>query len=194
MVVPHNCSCNTLCKVNQNSSNNKLMEEKFWKMALISKVLWIIWVKWLWLQASWSDPRNSFCRGWRLRICKTFEMTRTNLWKTVLETEDFYLVTGSFNQIKYIGIIKIPIGTNNWDVELYRNQLENTSYFNFRPHFLFRFQISNPDNPTPFHITVHIEQFHERKSNFKNSFKAVVHTVPQVANLYFSELSGAMLP
>ena len=31
MVVPHNCSCNTLRKVNQNSSNNKLMEEQLKK-------------------------------------------------------------------------------------------------------------------------------------------------------------------
>ena len=83
-------------------------------------------------------------------------MTRTNSLQTVLETEDFYLLTGSFNQIKYIGIIKITIGTNNCNKETYKNQLENTSYFNFRPHFLFCFQISNPDNPTPFQI----EQFH----------------------------------
>ena len=30
-----------------------------------------------------------------------------------------------FLQTKYIGTIKVPIGTNNWDVDTYRNKLEN---------------------------------------------------------------------
>ena len=30
-----------------------------------------------------------------------------------------------YSQNKYIGTIKMQIGTNNWDVETYRNKLEN---------------------------------------------------------------------
>ena len=40
----------------------------------------------------------------------------------------FNLATCS-NQIKYIGTIKIPIGTNTWNVETYRNKLENKCNF-----------------------------------------------------------------
>ena len=33
------------------------------------------------------------------------------------------------NQIEQTGTIKVPIGINNWNVETYRNKLENTFQF-----------------------------------------------------------------
>ena len=47
-------------------------------------------------------------------------MSEKNFWK--FETEGLEFVINL--QIEYNGTIKIPIGTNNWDVETYRNKLE----------------------------------------------------------------------
>ena len=51
--------------------------------------------------------------GWRSRIFNIFEIIRTvkNNWII------FQLVAGDFNQVYYIGTIKMPVGANNWDVE-----------------------------------------------------------------------------
>ena len=142
------------------------------------------------MHASWSDSRKSFCWGWRLRICKTFEMTIKN--KFITKVLDFFnLLLEVSIRSKTLEKIKKTIGTNNWDVETYRNQLENTPYFNFRPHFLFvfRFQILT--------ILLHSISLYILNNFMKE--KVTLRTVsrqwfmvPQVANWCFSELSGLL--
>ena len=45
-------------------------------------------------------------------------------WKVVSETE-WFLTCYLFLKIEYIGTLKVPIKIKNWDVETYRNNLEN---------------------------------------------------------------------
>ena len=63
------------------------------------------------------------------RIRKFFDITRTVYLKS--ERSEHFLKQNTtltcywrFLQIEYIGTIKVPIGTNTWDVETYRNKLE----------------------------------------------------------------------
>ena len=42
-----------------------------------------------------------------------------------LKQKYFLTFSWRFLQLEYIGTIKVPIGTNHWDVETNRNKLEN---------------------------------------------------------------------
>ena len=55
-------------------------------------------------------------QGWRSRIYKNIQITRT-----IFET----LLTCYWRFLLFIETIEITIGTNNWDVETYRKKLEN---------------------------------------------------------------------
>ena len=66
--------------------------------------------------------------GWRPRICRNFEITRTmKQWKvsTMFETECFYNLFLEISQIWIIRKIRIQIGKNNLDSETYWKSLKN---------------------------------------------------------------------
>ena len=65
---------------------------------MILKLLWISWVKWLWLQAIWSylGIASVEVEGWEFaKLLRWLEQIHE-----VLETEDFYFVIGSCNTLE----------------------------------------------------------------------------------------------
>ena len=70
-------------------------------------------------------------RGWRPRICKNFEITRT-IHSNSERSEQFLVTECFFNlflvvfQIEQIRTIIIQIGKNYWDLETYRKNEEIT--------------------------------------------------------------------
>ena len=64
-----------------------------------------------------------------LIYCEKFFFRDSNLFgQSKVRTILFYFVNGDSNQIWYIGTIEMPIWTNNWEVETYRNKLEKLGF------------------------------------------------------------------
>ena len=67
--------------------------------------------------------------------CSTDEETILKILENILRSQEQIIQTlkglNNFwkeNYFACIGTIKIPIGTNNWDVENYKNKLENITH------------------------------------------------------------------
>ena len=75
------------------------------------------------------SQRNKICAFLKLRYCEkatkllsNIKTSRRFLWP--FQKTWYLLFNGGFIQIYYIGPIKMPIITNNWDIETYRKKLE----------------------------------------------------------------------
>ena len=60
-----------------------------------------------------------FCSG---LLLEKFGAKGREFAKCLVQNTFFHL---EFSQIKYFGTINMPTETNNWDLETYRNKLEN---------------------------------------------------------------------
>ena len=66
--------------------------------------------------------------GWRLKIWITSEVTRKIYLNCERSEQQKTVVARGFNQLWYIGTIKMSIGTNYWESETYRNKFDKNSY------------------------------------------------------------------
>ena len=79
----------------------------------------------LWEKNCSSDREKLFeIRGWRPRICKFFEITRT-IYSNSERSEQFLEQKNFLTCYWSLVLNNLRIRTNNWDVENYRNKLEN---------------------------------------------------------------------